>query len=106
MSEAGNGSSIASNCSQVKNAFCRHWPSVFFPRPASRGEGRAAPHPGHELILRAACARCKLHVSKPLICRRFVAGKPQDATIAITTHSPELIDLGSSRSIVHGHPSA
>ena len=23
MSEAGNGSSIASNCSQVKNAFCR-----------------------------------------------------------------------------------
>src|SRR6516165_2066559 len=34
MSEAGNGSSIASSRSQVKNAFCRHWPSVFFPRPA------------------------------------------------------------------------
>jgi hypothetical protein len=72
MSGAGNASSIASNCSQDKNSFCRHRPSVFSPRPAlsaftrvhspsktgvnalEAGEGRAAPHPGHELILRAA----------------------------------------------------
>ena len=69
------------------------------------GEGRAAPHLGHELILRAAYARCKLHVSKPLTRRRFVAGKPQDATIVTATHSPELIDLGSSPRLV-GHSPA
>ena len=68
------------------------------------GEGRAAPHLGHELILRAAYARCKLHVSKPLTRRRFVAGKPQDATIVTATHSPELIDPDSSRTFVHGRP--
>jgi len=62
--------------------------------PRFRGGGGAGGS-GHELILRAAHARCKLHVSRPLTRRRFVAGKPQDATIAIVARNPELIGSDS-----------
>jgi hypothetical protein len=39
MSEAGNGSSVASNCSQAKSSFCRRQPKLFLPSP--RGAKRS-----------------------------------------------------------------
>src|SRR5262249_27129238 len=75
MSEAGTGSSIASNCSQVKNAFCRRKGTGVCSRCGGGAAGGGDRHrPYSPEIIRPGCSPQEARKAK---ARPPVGGRPR-----------------------------